>query len=37
MNGLKSRWDIHVELKYFNAEAASLAADIRKNFEELGV
>ncbi|MCP3995321.1 MAG: N-6 DNA methylase, partial [bacterium] len=29
--------DIHVELEDLNAEAAALAATIRKNFEELGV
>ena len=29
--------DIHVELEDLNAEAAQLAATIKKNFEELGV
>jgi type I restriction enzyme M protein len=29
--------DIHVELEDLNAEAAQLAAKIKKNFEELGV
>jgi len=29
MNDLQSRWDIHVELEDFNAEAAT----IKKNFE----
>ena len=29
--------DIHVELEELNAEAATLAATIQKNFEELGV
>ncbi len=29
--------EIHVELEDLNAEAATLAATIRKNFEELGV
>ncbi len=29
--------DIHVELEDLNTEAASLAATIKKNFEELGV
>ena len=29
--------DIHVELEDLNAEAATLAATIKKNFEELGV
>ena len=29
--------EIHVELEYLNAEAVTLAATIKKNFEELGV
>jgi len=29
--------EIHVELEDLNAEAVTLAATIRKNFEELGV
>jgi len=37
MNDLQSRWGIHVELEDLNAEAATLAAIITKNFEELGV
>jgi len=37
MNDLQSRWDIHVELEDLNAEAARLAAIIKKNFEEVGV
>jgi type I restriction enzyme M protein len=37
MNDLQSRGDIHVELEGFNAEVATLAATIKKNFEELGV
>jgi hypothetical protein len=37
MNDLQSQWVIHVELGDFNAEAASLAAIIKKNFEEVGV
>jgi len=36
MNDLRSRWDIHVELEDLNAETATLAATINKNFEELG-
>ena len=31
MNDLQSRWDIHVEMEGFNAEAATT----KKNFEEL--
>ena len=37
MNDLQSRWDIHVELEGLNAEAATLAAIIKKSFEEAGV
>ena len=37
MNDLQSRWDIHVGLEDLNAEAASLAAIIEKNFEEAGM
>ncbi len=37
MNDLQSRWDIHVELEDLNAEAAKLAASIKKNSEELEV
>jgi len=37
MNDLQSRWDIHIELEDLNAEAASLAATIKKNLEELEV
>ncbi|MCD2452246.1 hypothetical protein GO003_017800 [Methylicorpusculum oleiharenae] len=33
----KTLWDIHIELKGLNEEAAILAAQIQKNFEELGV
>jgi type I restriction enzyme M protein len=29
--------DIHIELEGLNAEAAELAAKIKKNFEELGI
>ena len=29
--------DIHIELKGLNEEAALLAAQIQKNFEELGI
>ena len=37
MNDFQSRWDIHVELEDFNAEAAKLAAIIKKKFEEVGI
>ena len=37
MNDLQSRWDLHVELEDLNAEAATLAVAIKKNFEELWV
>ena len=36
MNDLQSRWGIYVELEDLNAEAAVLAATIKKNYEELG-
>jgi type I restriction enzyme M protein len=29
--------DIHIELKDLNQEAVELAAEIAKNFEELGI
>ena len=37
MNDLQSRWDIHVELDDLNAEAAKLAAIIKKNLKGVGV
>ena len=37
MNDLQSRWGTHVDLEGLNAEAAKLAAAIKKNIEELGV
>ncbi len=37
MNNLQSRWDIHVELEDLNAQTATLAGTIKKNFEEVGV
>jgi type I restriction enzyme M protein len=36
MNAFQSRGDIHVKLEDLNSEAASLAATIKKNFEEVG-
>ena len=37
MNDFQSRWDIHVELEDLNAETATLAASIKKNFDEVWV
>jgi hypothetical protein len=37
MNDLQSRWDIHLEWEYLNAETAGLAANIKKNLGELGI
>lgn len=37
MNDLRSRWDIYMELEGLNAEAAKLAAAIRKKFEVVGI
>ncbi len=37
MNDVQSRGDIHIELEDLNAEAATPAAIIKKNLEELGV
>ena len=37
MNDLQSRLDIPVELEDLNAEVTSLAAIIKKNFDELGL
>ena len=37
MNDFQSRWGIHVVLEDLNAEAATLAVAIKKNFEEVGV
>ena len=37
MNNLQSRWAIHVELEDLNDGAVTLAATIKKNYEELGV
>ena len=37
MNDLQSQLDIHVELEDLNAEPATLAVAIKKNFEEVSV
>jgi len=37
MNDLQSRWDIHMELEDLNAEVATLAAIIKKNFGDVRV
>ena len=37
MRRLQMLREIHVELEDLNAEAITLAATIKKNFEELGV
>ena len=36
MNDVQSLEDIHIELEDLNAEVTSLAAIIKKNFEEVG-
>ena len=37
MNNFQLRGDIHVELEVHNVETAKMAANINKNFAELGV